>query len=92
MRKRLPIKETALIYGLAYVVPPFAFVVVVIGGGLVKVVEMCQRGFCGDALDEADESEEIVELQDPAEDRLGSTGESESREEERAGLIAGVEK
>jgi hypothetical protein len=94
MRKRLPIKETALIYGLVCVlVAPFAFVVVVIGGGLVKAVETCQRWFCGDALEEADESEESVELQEgPTEDRLESTGGSGSREEERVGLIGGVEK
>jgi len=96
MRKKVKISETAMLYGLFCVVfAPFAFIAFVVGGGAVKAVEACQRQFCGDALEEErEEGEGGVEL----EDRLRAEGGAEvaegsgSREEERVGLIGGIEK
>ena len=58
---------------------------------MVKAIESCQRRFCGDALEESEESVELRE--DPRmDDRIESTEGSGSGEEERVGLIGGVEK
>jgi len=92
MRKRLPITETALIYGLICVlVAPFAFVMVV----AVKGIEACQRRFCGDALEEErEEGEEAVELEHGLRMEGGreSVEGSGSAEEETIGLMGGIEK
>jgi hypothetical protein len=96
MKKRLPLKETGLIYGLFCVLfAPFAFVMFVVGGGAVKAVEMCQRRFCGDALeDEVEEGEEVLELEQGLrmEGGAGSAEGNRSGEEERIGLMGGIEK
>ena len=96
MRKRFPINETAIIFGLTCVViSPFilvGFVLGTLGGVVVKAIEACQGRFCDDALEE--ERQESVELQEGTrvEDQAESMERSASGEEERAGLIAGVEK
>lgn len=95
-RKKFPIQESALIYGLfCALLSPFILIGFVFGGGAVKAIEACQRRFCGDALeDEGDESEESIELREGSrmEDRTGLREGSGSGEEERIGLIGGVEK
>jgi hypothetical protein len=96
MRKKFPISETAMIYGLVYaLLCPIILVGFVFGGGAIKAIELCQRRFCGDALEEErEESEESVELRERLrmEDRSGLAEGSGSGEEERVGLIGGVEK
>ncbi|KAE9364371.1 hypothetical protein N431DRAFT_105847 [Stipitochalara longipes BDJ] len=96
MRKKFPISETAILYGLTCtLISPFILVGFVLGGGAVKAIEACQRRFCGDALeDEREEIEESVELQEGPrmEVHAESPEGSGSGEEERVGLIAGVEK
>jgi len=74
---------------------PFVFVMFVVGGSAVKAVEACQRRFCGDALEEErEEGEEGVELEQGLrmEGGVGSAEGSGSGEEERIGLIGGIEK
>lgn len=92
----MPIKESALIYGLVCVViAPFVFVIFVVGSGAVRGVQACQRRFCGDALEEErEEGEEGVELEQGLRMEGGaeSVEGSGSGEEERIGLMGGIEK
>lgn len=96
MRKKFPIQESALIYWLfCALIFPFVVVGLAIGGGATKAVEFCQRRFCADALEEErEEGEESVELHEGPrmEDRIESTEGNGSDNEERVGLIAGLEK
>ena len=99
MRKKFPFSETAVLWGLTCVlISPLilvGFVLSGLGGVVVRAIEACQRRFCGDALEEErEDSQESVELQEGTrmEDQAESIERSGSGEEERAGLIAGVEK
>jgi hypothetical protein len=94
IRKKLPISETAMLYGLfCALLSPFILVGFVFGEGATKAIELCQRRFCGDALEE-EEGEESVELREGPrmEDSTVIAEGSGGREEERVGLIGGVEK
>ena len=99
MRKKFPFSETAVLWGLTCVlISPLilvGFVLSGLGGVVVRAIEACQRRFCGDALEEErEDSQESLELQEgpSMEGQAQSTERVGSGEEERAGLIAGVEK
>lgn len=58
MRKKYPIKEHAIAFTLCCIaVSPFVLLWMVFGVGSVRVVEACQRRFCGDALEEGEDFE-----------------------------------
>lgn len=88
----MPIPEHAMLVVLFCVVyAPFACVAVVLGGAAVRVVEACQKRFCGNAWDEREDSVELGEeliMEEGPESAAGSGG----IEEERAGLMRGIGK